>query len=185
MFMMFALNVGTLAAQAPSYPKQIRGYKVQRAVVEVKKSPRDSPVDPRFPEDDLIRFGEPRLIKATPLGLSLEIPILVSPVIQRGVVDFLVFEDMKVNGTSIDIDEYQHKFDLPDKKPVTLKHPLKIYITLPSAVVAALGEWTDSKETWPVSGRVFVFGRFKKAFLNFKRCVPVELNLSMRNPLRQ
>jgi len=40
-----------------------------------------------------------------------------------------------------------------------------------------------------VTGRVYVFGRFKKKILgistNFKRVVPVELNLTMRNPLKE
>jgi len=49
----------------------------------------------------------------------------------------------------------------------------------------AIGEWTDWKETWPVTGRVYVFGKFKKSLFSFKRCVPVELDLTMRNPLRE
>jgi len=67
-----------------------------------------------------------------------------------------------------------------------LREPLRIYIYLPSALLAALGDWRgDSKETWPVTGRVYVFGKFKKGPFSFKRVVPVELNLSMRNPLKE
>jgi hypothetical protein len=99
-----------------------------------------------------------------------------------------VFEDMVINGRSVEIIEYNHSFELPNKDPLTLKQPLQIHIYLSSAVLAAIGEWTNSKETWPVTGRVYVFGKFKKSFLgisgSFKRVVPVELNLTMRNPLR-
>ena len=52
------------------------------------------------------------------------------------------------------------------------------------AMLAALGDWGNSKETWPVTGRVYVFGKFKKGPFSFKRVVPVELDLQMRNPLR-
>jgi hypothetical protein len=174
----------SVSAQTQPFPKEIRGYKVERAVVEVKKTPQQKDADqPR--EKDLIKFGDPKLIKATPLGITLEIPVVVSPVTQKGAIDFLMFEGMEVNGTSVSIDDYAQRFDLPDKRPLTLKHPLKIYINLPSAILAAVGEWTDSKETWPITGRVYVFGRFRKALFNFKRCVPIELNLTMRNPLRE
>jgi hypothetical protein len=56
---------------------------------------------------------------------------------------------------------------------------------LPSALLAALGEWTESKDAWPVTGRIYAFGKFKKGLFSFKRCVPVEMDLTMRNPLRE
>jgi hypothetical protein len=178
------------SAQTRSYPKEIRGYKVERAVVEIKK-PKPAK-DPKTQTettsdsdvDQLIQFGQPRLASATPLGITLEIPIVVAPVKQSGHVDFLVFEDMVVNGTSVEIDEYHRAFDLPNKEALTLNEPLSFYISIPSAVLATVDDWADSKETWPVTGRVYVFGKFKKLLINFKRVVPVELNLTMRNPLR-
>lgn len=187
--------------QSRTYPKEIRGYKVERTVVEIKKPERrsvkpgkendqnqtngtDSSAGPDADVDELIQLGKPRLARATPLGITLEIPIVVSAVKQSGHVDFLVFEDMVVNGTSVDIDEYHHAFDLPNKDPLTLRDPLSFYIYLPNALLAALGDWSDAKETWPVTGRVYVFGKFKKSIFSFKRVVPVELKLSMRNPMR-
>ncbi len=186
---------------ARSYPKEIRGYKIERTAIEIKKpeskngkpsaqnaSPNDGQTDNQPPSDSnvdaLIQFGEPQLARVTPLGITFKVPIVVAPVTQKGHVDFLMFEDMTVNGTSVDIDEYHRAFDLPNKKPSTLREPLSFYVYLPSAVLAAMGEWSDSKETWPVTGRVYVFGKFKKGLFSFKRCVPVELNLTMRNPLK-
>jgi hypothetical protein len=194
----------TALPQTRTYPKEIRGYKVERTVVEIKKpEKRDSGKDQRQREnsnsdgpnssesnaesdvDALIKLGPPQLARVTPLGITFEVPIVVSPVKQSGHVDFLVFEDMIVNGTSVDINEYDRAFDLPNKQPLTLREPLRFYIYLPSALLAALGDWSDSKETWPVTGRVYVFGKFKKGLFSFKRVVPVELNLTMRNPLRE
>lgn len=191
--------------QGRTYPKEIRGYKVERTVVEIKKPesktqrPRrvnaqnqsketnqnDNVTDFDGEVNQLIRLGQPQLVRATPLGFTLEVPIVVSPVKQSGHVDFLIFEDMVVNGTPVSIDEYQHSFDLPNKDPLTLRDPLRFYIYLPSALLAALGDWSDAKENWPVTGRVYVFGKFKKSVFSFKRVVPVELKLTMRNPLRE
>lgn len=193
---------GAIAAPAQikttrNYPKEIRGYKVERTVVEVKKpeaETRNSGNKGREPNsepnaeadvDELIKLGKPQLARITPLGITFEVPIVVSPVKQSGHVDFLVFEDMVVNGTSVDIGEYHREFDLPNKQPKTLGEPLRIYVYLPSAVLAALGDWSDAKETWPVTGRVYIFGRFKKSLLSFKRVVPVELNVTMANPLKE
>jgi hypothetical protein len=186
----------TALAQTRSYPKEIRGYKIERTAIEIRKPDsknRQSKDDGRTDEqnssdsdvDALIQFGQPQLARVTPLGITVKVPIVVAPVAQKGRVDFLMFEDMTVNDTSVQIDEYRRGFDLPNKKPSTLRDPLSFYIYLPSAVLAAIGDWRDSKATWPVTGRVYVFGKFKKGLFSFKRCVPVELNLTMRNPLKE
>ena len=193
---LFLMSTPMLAAgQSHSYPDNIRGYKVERTVVEIKKPENKNQADDGVTAssdsdvDQLITFGQPSIARATPLGMTFEVPVVVAPVKQSGKVDFLVFEDMEINGHSVHIDDYNHSFGLPDKKSLTLRDPLRIYIYLPGAILAALGDWTDSRDTWPVTGRVYVFGRFKKKILgistSFKRVVPVELNLTMRNPLKE
>ena len=197
------------------YPKEIRGYKVERAAVELKSnetkkhtksdnaanankdgsttsssdgssSGQSSPATSSTAADvdQLITFGSPSIARVTPLGITFNVPVVVAPIKQSGKVDFLLFEDMMVNDHSIEIDEYHRAFDLPTKKPLTLKEPLRFFIYTPVAALAAVGEWSNSKETWPVTGRVYVCGKYKKFLFSFKRCVPVELNLTMRNPLR-
>ena len=193
---LFLMSMPMLASgQSHTYPDNIHGYKVERTVVEIKKPENKNQANDGeagssdSDVDQLITFGQPSIARATPLGMTFEVPMVVAPVKQSGKVDFLVFEDMEINGHSVQIDEYKHSFGLPDKKSLTLRDPLRIYIYLPSAILAALGDWTDSKDTWPVTGRVYVFGKFKKKILgistSFKRVVPVELNLTMRNPLKQ
>lgn len=182
------LSIQGAAAQSRTYPDKIRGYKVERTVVELKKpdkSEQSQGANSDADVDSLITLGEPRVAHATPLGITFEVPIIVAPVKQSGHVDFLVFEDVNVNGRSVEIDDYRHTFDLPNKAPATLNSPLRVYIYLPSALVAAVGEWTESKETWPVTGRVYVFGKFKKGIFTFKRVVPVEIKMTMRNPLKE
>ena len=195
-YLLLLFITGTTAlAQTRSYPKEIRGYKIERTAIEIKEpdsknrnSKNDGQIEAQNVSDSdvdaLIQFGKPQLARVTPLGITFKVPIVVAPVTQKGRVDFLMFEDMTVNDTSVQIDEYHRAFDLPNKNPSTLRDPLSFYIYLPSAVLAAIGDWSDSKATWPVTGRVYVFGKFKKGLFSFKRCVPVELNLTMRNPLK-
>jgi len=202
-------------SQTREYPKEIRGYKVERAAVELKSresqksakpsdktasstdnssavaagttSPAPTPVakpaDPNV--DQLITFGAPSLARVTPLGITLNVPIVVAPINQSGHVDFLLFEDMTVNEHTIEIEEYRRGFNLPTKKPLTLREPLRFYISLSTAALAAVDEEMNSKETWPVTGRVYVCGKYKKFVFSLKRCVPIELNLMMKNPLRR
>jgi hypothetical protein len=168
-----------------SYPKEIRGYKIERARVEIKKrEAKDEDSSASADMDALIQLGEPRVTGLTPLGITLEIPVTVAAVKQGGRVDFLTFEDMTVNGTSVTVNEYRHPFDLPNARSITLPEPIRIYVSTPGVLWGALGEWSQPKDVWPVTGRVYVFGRFKKFLFKFKRVVPVELNLSFKNPLR-
>jgi len=68
---------------------------------------------------------------------------------------------------------------------VLLPEPVRVFISTPRALLGALGEWNNSKEVWPVTGRVYVFGHFKKFLgFSFKRVVPVELNATLPNPLK-
>ena len=204
--LLLCIAASTGSAQTRDYPKEIRGYKVERAVVEVKrseskkrKSRGDTGENPEqnspnanestdnqtgSDPDTLIQLGKPQLARITPLGVTFEVPLVVAPVKRSGHVDFLLFEAIVINGTSVDIDEYRRAFDLPNKQPLTLREPLSIYLHLPSAILAAIDEWSNSKETWPVTGRVYVCGSFRKSILSFKRCVPVEINTTMRNPLQ-
>jgi hypothetical protein len=186
----FLVSLVSASAQQPTYPDKIRGYKLSRANVEPRKpnqkktkTANDDESSLDLDAQALIRFGPPQLARVTPLGVSFEISIVVNPVRQKGQVDFLVFEEMLVNGTSVEIDEYHHSFDLPNKTPLTLKEPLKFYVYLPNALLAAVDEWSNSKKTWLVEGRLYVFGRYKKMFFTFKRYVPIELKIAIDNPL--
>jgi hypothetical protein len=178
----------TSASTTPrAYPKEIRGYKLARAKVEIKKSTGAKKGDDEqvaSDSDALIQFGEARVVSTTPLGLTLEIPVTVAAVKQGGRVDFLTFEDMVVNGMPVTIEDYMHSFELPNKEAVSLPQPVRLFISSPRAVVGAINDLSNPQETWPVTGRVYVFGRFKKFIFTAKRVVPVELSLTLPNPLR-
>lgn len=177
--MLIVLIANVVSAQSQNYPKEIRGYKVHRAAVDVKNKTRET-----AGETQLIKFGDASVARVTPLGITLEIPIVVSPVQQKGRVEFLVFENMIVNRTSVEIDEYHRAFDLPNDKPLALKEPLRFFVYLPRALIAAIDEVTTSAKQWPITGVAYVFGKFKKGIFRFKRVIPVEINIKINNPLK-
>lgn len=187
-------NEGT----AGPMPKEVRGYKIHRAQVEMKKpgesskkkSDEESEKE-KFERDEydeteplLVRLGDPELVGVTPLGVTFDIPVMLAAVKQQGDVDLLVFEDMKVNDTPVTLDDYVHPFKLPNKEPLTLAPSVRIFVSTPQAVLRTIDDVFNSKEVWPVTGRIYVCGKFKKFLFTFKRAVPVELQTSIRNPLR-
>ncbi|HEY6804563.1 MAG TPA: hypothetical protein VI306_13395 [Pyrinomonadaceae bacterium] len=163
-------------SQQPAYPKEVYGYKVERAAM-VAKNVGDA--------EALVRFGEPVVTGVTPLSIKLEIPLIIAPITQKGRVELLMFEDMVVNGTPVEIEDYVREFNLPNKKELVLREPLRFSVNLPNAMLAGIGELTSAKERWLITGRVYVLGHYKKFMLSFKRAVPVEINFTMKNPLRQ
>ena len=178
-------------------PKEVRGYKIHRAQVEMKKpsepgkkkdkkSNKEKLDKDEYDETEpiLIRLGEAQLVGVTPLGVTLDVPVILAAVKQQGDVDLLVFEDMKVNDTPVTLDDYVHPFKLPNNEPLTLAPSVRIFVSTPQAVLRTIDDVFNSKEVWPVTGRIYVCGNFKKFMFTFKRAVPVELQTSIKNPLR-
>jgi hypothetical protein len=116
--------------------------------------------------------------------VTFDVPVILAAVKQQGDVDLLVFEDMKVNDTPVTLDDYVQPFKLPNKEPLTLAPPLRIFVSTPQAVLRTIDEIFNSKEVWAVTGRIYVCGNFKKFLLKFKRAVPVELETEIKNPAR-
>ena len=177
------------SSKSDPQPKEVRGYKVHRAQVEAKKpkeSSRKKPNKDEYDEDEplLVRLGEAQLVSASPLGVTLDVPVVLAAVKQQGDIDRLVFESMVVNDIPVKLDDYVHPFALPNKEPLTLAPPLRIFVSTPQAVVRTVAEFLNSKDVWQISGRVYVCGHFKKYLLKFKRAVPVELQTTINNPLR-
>lgn len=160
------------------YPREVRGYRIERATVRIRRTPEMAE------SDSLISLGTPRVANVSPLTVTIEIPVTIAPVEQGGEVDLLVFEDMRVNGMPVTVEDYAHRFRLPNERPLLLPQPVRIQLSAPRVLLGALGEWSSTRETWPVTGRVYVCGRYRRFLFTFKRAVPVEINLTVPNPLR-
>lgn len=166
---------------AQELPDKIRGYKVHKAKIIVKTEGTE---EKNGSAEALVKIGDPQLVKVSLTGIMFELSGSISSADQSGTVDFLTFHDFRVNGLNVDIAEYQHSFEFKKNEPVELPKPFEIFLSTPSAAKGLLNEVRDSRPKWRVTGRVFVFGKFKKSIFKFKRVVPVDIDILIANPLK-
>lgn len=180
-WLIFMLAVSPAFAQ--KLPNEIRGYKIYRAKVSVKNESDKSLKSAENAAEAVVKVGEPDIIDVSLTGVTLELPVDIDSLDQSGTIDFLTFKDFRVNGLKVDIEEYREAFDIKKHEPIILPKPVKIFVGTGQTLRGALKEFRNSKNEWTVTGTVFVFGRFKKAFIKFKRVVPVQVNIKVKNPL--
>ncbi|MCA1624755.1 MAG: hypothetical protein LC768_02540 [Acidobacteria bacterium] len=180
-YVLFLAFLSFTIANAQNLPKEIRGYKVYKADISVKNEADKT--DKKDKSDVLITADEPKLVDISLTGITLETSAEIDSLQQSGTVDFLAFQDFRVNGLAVEVEEYKESFEIKKRKRVVLPKPIKIFVGVGQTLRGALNEWREAKDEWTVTGRVFVFGRFKKSFLKFKRVIPVEVSLKIKNPL--
>lgn len=163
---------------AQDLPDKIRGYKVYRSKIRYSVSTRSAGSEP-------VSFHGSKLVSASPLGVTFEADLNITPIPQEGRVDFLTFHDFTVNGVPVEIYEYDVSFSIRKNAPVVLPQPATAFLSTPRLAQAAWLEMRDSRPVWSVKGRVFIFGRFKKYGLSFKRVVPVDVAFDIENPVRR
>lgn len=183
LFLICFLLIVSVSISAQNYPNKIRGYKVYQTEISVKTDKEK--ISKKTKAGAIVKIGEPELEYFSLSGITLEFSAEIEGVEQNGKVDFLTFEDFKVNGVNVEIEEYKDSFQLKKNEKVILPKPVKVFVRADRAFRGALKEWKNSKKDWTVTGRVFVFGKFKKFGLSFKRVVPVEINLKIENPLKK
>lgn len=168
-------------------PNKIRGYKVYQTKISIKTEEEKSSEKPNEKKsaEAIVEIGEPEIEDVSLTGITLGFSAEIEGVEQSGKIDFLTFEDFKVNNLSVEVEEYKNSFELKKNEKVFLPKPVKVFVRADKALRGALGEWNDSKEFWNVTGRIFVFGKFKKFGFNFKRVVPVEINIKIENPIKK
>lgn len=179
---LFLLLFVSLAA-AQDYPKKIRGYKVQKTKISVKTA--GDKTNEKDDSEAFVTLGEPKVTNVSFTGVTLEISVEMSAVEHKGKADFLTFKDFRVNGMGVDIEEYQNPFEFEKNKKITLPKPIKIFVGTGQSVLGALGQIASPKDEWNVTGTVFVFGKFKKAGFDFKRVIPVPVNIKIKNPVKR
>ncbi len=165
---------------AQDLPDEIRGYKVYKTNLKIKSDEKQKDED----FDLAIKFAEPKLVDVGLFGVTFELYGEMTSFKQNGTIDFLTFNNFRVNDLNVKVEEYQDSFELKKNQQVKLKKPVKIFVNFTNATRGILKDWREDKEKWLVSGRIFVFGKFKKFGFKFKRAIPVEINLSIKNPLK-
>jgi hypothetical protein len=83
----------------------------------------------------------------------------------------------------VEVAEYKDSFEFKKERLVELPAPAKIYLRADRLLRGAWKEMKESKDEWTITGRVFVFGKFRKMGFSFKRVVPVDISVKIKNPL--
>jgi hypothetical protein len=158
--------------------REVNGYRVEDAKIKVKKAKKGSTSS----QEEPVRLGEAQVVSLSPLGATMEVKVTIAPLEERGEIDSLVFEDVRIDGTPVTIDPYEHSFKIPEDEPLTLPNSLKVYMNSPNVVLGELGDLFSHKDQLAVTGRVYACGRFKRFSFKFKRAVPLDLAASIKNP---
>jgi len=166
---------------AQDLPKEIRGYKLHRTKISVFSQTDQTEIKDK--QAVSVKISEPELVDVSLAGITFEISGEINSLSQSGTVDFLTFQDFRVNDLKVDVKEYKQSFEFKKNQPVTLPEPIEFVLNASQTLRGAMKEMNESKSEWTVTGRIFVFGQFKKSFLKFKRVIPVEINLKIKNPI--
>jgi hypothetical protein len=169
------------SALAQDLPKEIRGYKVYKSKIAVKNAADKTPEKEPFEAE--VKLQEPDLVDVSLTGITFDITAEIRAFEQSGKVDFLTFHNFQVNGLDVDVSEYRTAFAFKKGETVLLPKPARLFLGTGQVLKAAWKEMTESKKEWRITGRVFVFGKFKKMGFNFRRVVPVDIDLKIKNPV--
>ena len=153
---------------------------MHRDAVTVKSAETDSP---DASTDAVLNVGDPVLTDVGLNGVSFEVTANITTARQSGTVDFLTFHDFRINGVSVNVEEYRHSFSFRKNETIKLPAPAKIFLPTTQLLHGAWREMRESKKRWTVTGRVFVFGRFRRFGFNHRRVIPIDISLTITNPL--
>lgn len=169
---------------AQDLPDKIRGYKVYKTQVRV--ATESAATTPNTNDGEaVVNISEPRIVDVALAGVTFEADADLGVIPQGGRIDFLTFRDFRVNGVAVEFDEYNYSFDVKKGVAMRLPKPVRGHVSSLNIAKAAYKEMVESKSTWEVTGTVFVFGKFKKFGLKFKRVVPVKISLVVANPIQK
>lgn len=166
---------------AQDLPHKIRGYKVYKTKVNIVTS-ADKSAD-KSGENAFVKMGEPKLVDVGLYGATIAVGAEIASGGQSGRIEFLMFRDFRIGGIPVEIEEYRRPFTFKKSEMVSLPDPIRVSISVFSVPKAVYREWTDHRDELEVTGTVFVFGKFKKMGFEFKRVIPLKIDMTIKNPL--
>lgn len=171
------LLLAAFAVAGQTYPDRIDGYKVHKKPVVIRSN------DQKADQRDLdLRFDDPVFSGASITAIKFELQASVRSE-RSGTIEKIRFEHLTVNGISVEVSEFSTAFELDSDDLVKLPERFKARVSSLRAAKAVWLELTDSKKEWRVKGTAYIFGRFKRFGMTFRRAIPVEFDLSVKNPI--
>jgi hypothetical protein len=159
---------------AQTLPREIRGYKVHKTAVSVTNLQTNG---------GRIKLSVPVISDVSFSGVKVGVSAGIEDMPESGRVDFLTFYDFKINGLPVTIDEYREPFSFQKGENVVLPKPIDVNVSTTELLRVAKKEYKGFGDEWLITGHVFVFGKFRKFGMQFRRVVPIDINLRVKNPL--
>ncbi|MBS1769363.1 MAG: hypothetical protein JSS77_06850 [Acidobacteria bacterium] len=171
------LLLAVFAAMGQEYPDRIDGYKVHKKPIVINSVERkDSKKDVDFV------LNTPTFAGASLTAVKFKFAAALSSD-RAAKIEKIRFYGLTVNGIAVKIDEFDRAFDLKADELVTLPEPFAGEVSSFGVAKGAWLELTTPKKEWVVKGKAYIFGRFKKFGMTFRRAIPVEFDLSVKNPI--
>jgi hypothetical protein len=181
-FIGFTLIGSAQEQRHDNLPEKIRGYKVHKERIVV--TALNSKDRPDRDAEVLVSVGDPYLAETTLTGVTFALPVELTSIRQSGKVDFITFYNVRVNGIPVSVEEYRDRFEFRRGESASLPEPVAVFLPTGRILQAAWLEMRERRSEWSVTGRVFVFGKFRRFGLFHKRVVPIDFDLIISNPLR-
>lgn len=169
-------------AFAQEYPDKIDGYKVYEAKVSFITG---NDLSHASENEVVVSLAEPEIDDFGLSGVSLTVDGKVSGTDQKGRIERVTFSDIRINGIGAEAMEFRGRIDLRPGETIELPEPIRLRIGIGGIARAAFREFVQERAKWRVTGTVFVFGKFKKFGIRFKRVVPIKFDLEIPNPVRR
>ncbi len=170
-------SILSFSVSAQELPKKIRGYKVHQEVIVLTSNGSKETGKPH------IVVGTPTVSDISLSGVTLAIMGELEAAGHDGRVELMSFHDFRVNNVAVEVAEFSIPFTVSKRGKTSLPAPATVFLPTTNILNAAWKEMTESREDWSITGRVFVFGRFKKFGFSFRRVIPVDVRLKIKNPL--
>jgi len=162
-------------------PDTIRDYKVYKHPVIINIVDTGDAAQEKADAD--VTIGDVALVGTSITGLVFDfLPTIRCPE-QSGRLDFVTFHDFRLNGVPVTIEDYDYAFVIKKGEKKRLPRPISVFVPSQRVLEAAWKEFSSPSKEWTVTGRMFVFGHFKKFGFYFKRVVPIDISVTIKNPL--
>lgn len=171
------LLLAVFAALGQEYPDRIDGYKVHKKPIVINSVEKKS-----SKQDVDFTVNSPTFAGASLSAVKFKFTVGVSSE-RTARIEKIRFYDLTVNGIAVKINEFDRAFDLKADELVTLPEPFLGEVSSFGAAKAAWSELTTPKKEWLVKGKAYIFGRFRKFGMTFRRAIPVEFALKVKNPI--
>lgn len=165
---------------AQKLPSSIRGYKVHHAKASVIST--DAAVGSDSRSDIAINLKPPSVVEMSLSGAVFEVDADFTAS-HSGKVDLITFHDFKANDIPFEIEDAATPFSFKKNTASAIPSPARVSVSLATIPRAVYRQISENPADLKITGRAFVFGRFKKFGMTFKRVVPITVDIKIKNPL--